>query len=96
MDWTNNNTVDACLNQCAAFGFPAAGLEFGDQCCKRIDPLFFLTGVDGDKSAAIFPMLPQLGQRMARIQVVTLLALATRTTCAEEKASSLLTTGMER
>lgn len=33
MDWTTNNTVDACLNQCAAFGYPAAGLEYGDQCC---------------------------------------------------------------
>jgi len=25
--WTDNNTVEACLNQCAAFGYPAAGLE---------------------------------------------------------------------
>ncbi|KAL4076636.1 glyoxal oxidase [Scleroderma yunnanense] len=32
IDWTNNNTVDACLNQCAAFGYPAAGLEYGSQC----------------------------------------------------------------
>ncbi|KAI6024210.1 copper radical oxidase-like protein [Pisolithus marmoratus] len=31
-DWTNNNTVEACLNQCAAFGYPAAGLEYGEQC----------------------------------------------------------------
>ncbi|KAF7792196.1 hypothetical protein EIP86_003229 [Pleurotus ostreatoroseus] len=29
---TNNNTVDACLNQCAKFGYPAAGLEFSDEC----------------------------------------------------------------
>ncbi|KAF7437573.1 hypothetical protein PC9H_004415 [Pleurotus ostreatus] len=28
----NNLTVDACLNQCAAFGYPAAGMEFGDEC----------------------------------------------------------------
>lgn len=55
-----------------------------------------LQDVDGDKSAAIFPMSPQVGQRMARIQVVTLLARATRTTCVEEKASSLLTTGLGR
>lgn len=34
LDWTTNNTVDACLNQCAAFGYPAAGLEYGEQCCK--------------------------------------------------------------
>ncbi|KAF8129080.1 copper radical oxidase-like protein [Boletus edulis] len=32
LDWTNNNTVDACLNQCAAYGYPVAGLEFSNQC----------------------------------------------------------------
>ncbi|KIJ67360.1 copper radical oxidase [Hydnomerulius pinastri MD-312] len=32
MVWITNNTVDACLNQCAAFGYPAAGLEYGQQC----------------------------------------------------------------
>ncbi|KAJ3556376.1 hypothetical protein NM688_g2060 [Phlebia brevispora] len=29
---TDNNTVEACLNQCALFGYPAAGVEFGDEC----------------------------------------------------------------
>ena len=28
---TNNNTATACLTQCAAFGYPAAGMEFGDE-----------------------------------------------------------------
>ncbi|KAF8452229.1 hypothetical protein L210DRAFT_3499268 [Boletus edulis BED1] len=32
LDWTTNNTVDACLNQCATYGYPAAGLEYGEQC----------------------------------------------------------------
>ncbi|KAH7925711.1 copper radical oxidase-like protein [Leucogyrophana mollusca] len=32
LDWTTNTTVDACLTQCAAFGYPAAGLEYGQQC----------------------------------------------------------------
>ncbi|KAH7886764.1 copper radical oxidase-like protein [Phlebopus sp. FC_14] len=32
LDWTTNNTIDGCLNQCAAFGYPAAGLEYGEQC----------------------------------------------------------------
>ncbi|KAG9312683.1 copper radical oxidase [Chiua virens] len=32
LDWTTNNTVTACLNQCAAFGYPVAGLEYGEQC----------------------------------------------------------------
>ncbi|KAF4588036.1 hypothetical protein EYR38_009997 [Pleurotus pulmonarius] len=27
-----NLTVEACLNQCAAFGYPAAGMEFSDEC----------------------------------------------------------------
>ncbi|KAJ7635293.1 galactose oxidase [Roridomyces roridus] len=29
---TNNNSATACLGQCAAFGFTAAGMEFGSQC----------------------------------------------------------------
>ncbi|KAH7906672.1 copper radical oxidase-like protein [Hygrophoropsis aurantiaca] len=32
LDWPTNNTVDACLNQCASYGYPAAGLEYGEQC----------------------------------------------------------------
>jgi hypothetical protein len=75
-------------------GFLQLGLNSETSVVSAFDPLFFLAGVDGDKSAAIFPMSPQLGKRMARIQVVTLLARATRTTCAEEKASWLLTTGL--
>ncbi|KAH9946755.1 hypothetical protein B0H21DRAFT_388973 [Amylocystis lapponica] len=30
--WTDNNTVEACLNQCALYGYPVAGLEYGDEC----------------------------------------------------------------
>ncbi|SJL08884.1 related to glyoxal oxidase precursor [Armillaria ostoyae] len=30
--WPTNNTVEACLNQCAAFGYSAAGLEYGQEC----------------------------------------------------------------
>nr|ABD61575.1 copper radical oxidase [Phanerodontia chrysosporium] len=29
---SNNNSAEACLNQCAKFGYPAAGLEYGDEC----------------------------------------------------------------
>ena len=39
LDWPTNNTVDACLNQCAAFGYPVAGLEYGEQCCEFV-PFF--------------------------------------------------------
>ena len=27
-----NTTIDGCLNLCALYGYPAAGLEFGNQC----------------------------------------------------------------
>jgi hypothetical protein len=29
-----NNTVVACIEQCYLFGFNAAGVEYGSQCCK--------------------------------------------------------------
>ncbi|THG96101.1 hypothetical protein EW026_g5677 [Hermanssonia centrifuga] len=29
---STGNTVEWCLNQCAAFGYPAGGMEFGDEC----------------------------------------------------------------
>ncbi|KAK7696501.1 hypothetical protein QCA50_001159 [Cerrena zonata] len=32
LNWVDNTTVVDCINQCQAFGFPAAGLEFGNQC----------------------------------------------------------------
>lgn len=31
---TSNNTATNCLLQCQAFGYNAAGLEYGSQCCK--------------------------------------------------------------
>jgi hypothetical protein len=31
---TNNNTAANCLNLCSTFGYPAAGMEYSDQCCK--------------------------------------------------------------
>jgi hypothetical protein len=30
--YTNNNSAVGCLGQCAAFGFPAGGMEFGQEC----------------------------------------------------------------
>ena len=32
--FTNNNSVDACLNICAEYGYRAAGLEYSYQCCE--------------------------------------------------------------
>ena len=31
---TKNNSATNCLNLCGEFGYPAAGMEFGDECCK--------------------------------------------------------------
>jgi hypothetical protein len=39
--WPANNTVDGCLNRCAAFGYPAAGLEYGE-CLRSHFPRFFV------------------------------------------------------
>lgn len=36
--YTSNNTADACLSQCSAFGYSAAGLEYGNQCCSSFIP----------------------------------------------------------
>jgi hypothetical protein len=43
--WLTNNTVEACLNQCATFGFPAAGLEYGQECCTRSITSPFVTSL---------------------------------------------------
>ena len=29
----NNNSAQNCLSQCSAFGYPAAGMEYGNECC---------------------------------------------------------------
>jgi hypothetical protein len=29
----NNNTAQNCLARCSTFGYPAAGMENGDECC---------------------------------------------------------------
>lgn len=34
INFPNNLTATDCLELCAAFGYPAAGMEFGNQCCK--------------------------------------------------------------
>ena len=28
-----NNTIQSCLTRCSTYGYPAAGLENGDECC---------------------------------------------------------------
>ena len=31
----HTNTPQTCLSLCAQFGYPAAGLEYGEECCER-------------------------------------------------------------
>ncbi|KAF7796994.1 hypothetical protein EIP86_008184 [Pleurotus ostreatoroseus] len=52
---TDNNTVEACLNQCALFGYPAAGVEFGDECyCGDLsDVQENSPGFDSDSACSI-------------------------------------------
>jgi hypothetical protein len=32
----DNNTADNCLSSCSDFGYDAAGMEYGRECCKYI------------------------------------------------------------
>ncbi|RDB22030.1 hypothetical protein Hypma_011026 [Hypsizygus marmoreus] len=32
INWPTNNTALACMNQCALFGFPVSGTEYGEEC----------------------------------------------------------------
>ena len=36
INWTNNNTNIGCLNQCAAYGYGAAGTEYGAQVGRSV------------------------------------------------------------
>lgn len=34
--YTTNNSATACLSRCQEYGFQAAGMEYGEQCCKSL------------------------------------------------------------
>jgi len=34
-----NNTAQNCLSLCSTYGYPAAGMEFADECCALITGL---------------------------------------------------------
>ena len=70
---TDNNTVEACLNQCALFGYPAAVLEFGDECCeysgidrkeRQTDDIDILKGV----------VISQTSRRTVQVSLMTVIA----------------------
>lgn len=54
---TNNNTATACLTQCAAFGYPAAGMEFGDEVHHLHNSLAAQLFTVFSVGAAMFPIL---------------------------------------
>jgi hypothetical protein len=39
INWPGNNTALACMNQCAAFGYPVSGTEVGQILSRKIDVL---------------------------------------------------------
>ncbi|KAF8196991.1 glyoxal oxidase N-terminus-domain-containing protein [Pholiota molesta] len=46
--WIGNNSAIACMNQCAAFGYPASGTEFGQECyCGDVTDVAAGNGVFG-------------------------------------------------
>uniref|UniRef100_A0A8H7XRB3 WSC domain-containing protein n=1 Tax=Psilocybe cubensis TaxID=181762 RepID=A0A8H7XRB3_PSICU len=54
--WIGNNTALACMNQCAAFGFTAAGVEFGQECyCGDVSDVTNNNGVFGAESECTTP-----------------------------------------
>ncbi|KJA18927.1 copper radical oxidase [Hypholoma sublateritium FD-334 SS-4] len=49
--WIGNNSAIACMNQCAEFGYPASGTEFGQECyCGDITDIAAGNGVFGADS----------------------------------------------
>jgi hypothetical protein len=54
--WIGNNSALACMNQCAAFGYPASGVEFGQECyCGDITDVAANGGVFGEASECATP-----------------------------------------
>lgn len=54
--WIGNNSALACINQCAAFGYPAAGVEYGQECyCGDITDVAANGGVFGAESECATP-----------------------------------------
>ncbi|KXN83001.1 Putative fungistatic metabolite, partial [Leucoagaricus sp. SymC.cos] len=56
IEWPTNMSTTICMEQCAAFGYPAAGVEFGIQCfCGDITDVTSANGVIGDESDCNIP-----------------------------------------
>jgi len=56
IEWPGNNTVDACVSRCRDFGYPAAGLEYSQECwCGDISDIQKNGGVLGADSECSMP-----------------------------------------
>ncbi|KAF5348257.1 hypothetical protein D9756_010540 [Leucocoprinus leucothites] len=56
LEWPTNNSATACMEQCAAYGYPAAGVEFGIQCfCGDITDVTAVNGVIGNEADCNIP-----------------------------------------
>lgn len=82
--WTNNNTVDACLNQCAMFGYPAAGMEYSDECCGSFASVALIQCINtcSGQGAETFQTLNSIAQDSAMNLTVRCHVPVTQFTCA--------------
>jgi len=54
--WIGNNSALACMNQCAAFGFPVSGTEYGQECyCGDVSDVTASGAVFGADSECTTP-----------------------------------------
>ncbi|KAJ8703531.1 hypothetical protein PTI98_002148 [Pleurotus ostreatus] len=92
----NNLTVDACLNQCAAFGYPAAGMEFGDECCAwaRVTTSISSLLIDVEIAGTSPTRLRTAALRRLRPTAVSRVR-GTRSICAAAPSDCSFTTGTE-
>jgi len=56
LEWPTNNSATVCMERCAEFGYPAAGVEFGTQCfCGDITDVTKVNGVIGNEADCNIP-----------------------------------------
>ncbi|EKM74831.1 hypothetical protein AGABI1DRAFT_95324 [Agaricus bisporus var. burnettii JB137-S8] len=56
LEWPTNNSATACMERCAEYGYPAAGVEFGIQCfCGDITDVTDKNGVIGNEADCNIP-----------------------------------------
>lgn len=66
----NNNSATNCLTLCSTFGYPAAGMEFGDECCMSFSLLVTVTVLSLLKGAVTSRTLLTTEVRTLQRQIV--------------------------